>query len=361
MQNTILVDIPDPIKDFLALPEGLYKDIVYSKGLNPFEYTTVAKDGDNIYFSRYMMRVNKSAKSYYIKRTSKQGLSWKESKFNIWFGGNIEQFTPCFNHIFTYMNWNFTDPALYGYITKGILTNLFKGKITNNKDLLKYYCKSVRINCSYDLLQKAICTSGHQSLDKMNFYRYAIVAKNVDHFLERFLAEKNILRNTNITDLVAQYLILKKKIDFKWSDKRIAEEHKAATKIIMDEELLHLEDIEVEYPTLSFPEEAKFIPLDSLKKIYNEGSTMGHCLYTNYWGNIKSMSYLAYHIIAGNEEATLGCSFYSGKISLNQCYGRHNTEVSDKMKNIYEKFLECNKDKIIASKQTTDALCDVLF
>ena len=332
MQRTIIQDIPQEVKYFLDMQPGLQKNFTYSK-LNK-QYVTIdaGKEGDNVYYSSQVVTIKRGKSHYYLKQSHKSGLSFKDGKVNVWFGKSIME-QGHLDHLFTFMNWNFIETQAYGYITKGILEKIFKGKITNTRALLEAYAKSVRYNVSTELMYQAVKTG----MTKMNFLTSCSIAKDPNHYLELYTDGK-LPKDYQLQDLIQQFLILDKKVDFKWSLARVKEEHKKATKDLMKLELDTIGEFDVTYPDLVYPPE--FTLLDSQRKVFEEGSIMGHCLYTNYWSSIKSGNYLAFHITLGGEEATLGLSYYNHSPEFNQLYGPHNSQVSPEMNKFCMEWFE---------------------
>ena len=347
MENIIIKDVPDRIKQFLDLPQGLAKNYAYSK-LNNKEYEKVVlgKDGKDIYFSYTHYKISKNHNSYYARISHRKGISFKSGKLSLWYGSKIEEI-PYIKDLFKEMNWNFIDKKAYSFITKTGLEKIFQDKITSTRDLLKHYAKSVRLKCSTDFLYHAVVETG---LDKFNFYSNGIQARDVDHFLQFVLKPKldkfnnpiKIENNHIVRDLKEQYAILDKKIDFRWSEKRMYQEHENATFELMKLEADNLSEEEIIWSEFNLP--SNFELLDSQKRIFLEGSLMRHCVYTNYWNNIKSGRYLAFHVKLNNENATLGVNLTNNKMVFNQVYLYRNQPVSPEMRQLCLDFIESNKD-----------------
>jgi len=351
-QRIVIEEIPPLIQRFQAMPEGLEKNYRFSKlaHYKQFRTASILKRGNDIYLSTTGYTLSKNKNSYYLKPTSRNGLSFKDNKLNIWFGAKVDgvYHLPA---LFNEMRWNFIEKEAEGYITKGILEKLFKGKITNTRDLLKAYAKSVRINASKELLYQAV----KKGLDKLNFYKYGTIAENPDHFLESYINSKEKIRhffNNNLTsDLLEQFSILDRKINFRWSDKRMREEHDSATRILMQFEVGKLSEEKILYPNLNIPQE--FEILDNQKRTFMEGKLMSHCIYTNYWKQIESGKYIAFHVKYGNEEATLGLNISDkGELKFSQVYKYKNATVSPDLRAFCLNWLEKNKDYNVSGKET---------
>jgi hypothetical protein len=69
--------------------------------------------------------------------------------------------------------------------------------------------------------------------------------------------------------------------------------------------------------------------LNSEKAIANEGSSMHHCIYTNYCGRLKNKAMIAFHV--ANEDGDFTCSFRfrNNQIEFDQAYKAWNKRLTD--------------------------------
>ena len=338
MEKIIITPRASELVDFLAMEDGIYKNILYNREFinrQFIESDLLKTDDGKIYFvwNTYTL---KKGKKYYIKNKSRKGFTLDEKgKISIWFGSDIAG-NPNFINALKALNidWFMNESnKLWPFMTKTLFEKVITGKITNPIDFLSGYLKLSHIKASPKLMYNACKTVG---LNKNSFLRGAYTAKDVNHYLE-FLLDGNQL-NSNLEDLVTQSKILERKIDFKWSPKRMEEEHTAWTKEIMAAEVHSIPDVEVKvnhYKQLADCVPDFFEPLDTQKKVFVEGTMMKHCVYTNYWGTINRGEYLAYHIKWMEQEATLGLYIDSDKrkqIRLSQVYGVRNSAVSKSLR-----------------------------
>jgi hypothetical protein len=340
----IIIDIPEQVKEFLALPTSIYKNIVYNN-LYPksFEMVSYMTEEGNHYFSSSYGVLTKFGDKYVIKERNKSGLSYKDGKVNIWFGGNNIESIRHIDELFKVMNWNFIERDFYSFITKSSLLKLFKGKITNTRDLLKHYVKSVRLDVNIEKLYQTIKISNIHGngyrLDKSSLYMYGSIAKDINHLLDRWQAQP-IVNDSELMDLIRQYNILNKKVDFRWSKARIKAEHNIATKTLMAIEAENIPDETIDYPAINLPYGIDL--LNTRRKIFEEGKNMSHCIYTNYWSDIKRKKYVAFHVTRHGEEATLGCIIDGGKLKFNQVYQKGNKLTTPEMKEFCLQFIADN-------------------
>jgi len=342
METTYIVLPQQEFKDFMAMPDGLMKNIKFYNDIQnrAFSETSITKKDGFVYYVANTFKVVKSTKSsYYIRRTTKDGFTINEKgKVSVWFNKSIFQI-PHIIQLFKHLNFNWFSEKLYPFVTKTIFEKMVAGKITNNTDVAKAYIKAMRINCSPSLFLQLFETT---TISKQEFLREASVAKDVNHLIEYLLSPPNDTKTRLvIDDMIKEAQMLERKIDFKWSFKRLTEEHKAWTEQIMQLEIDALDDENipgVERFDRYTPDGFKL--LKTQKDVFYEGKTMKHCLYTAYWTSIKHNSYIAYHITLGDEEATLGINVYNDKMMYNQCYSRYNGLISSKMQVKVKNFVE---------------------
>ncbi len=325
--RTVLKDIPQQVKDFLEIEPGIHKNLIFKTfEQRHFATSNILVDGKDIYYNYTDCNIAATLNGrYYIIKGSKKGLSFKDGKLQLWYGGNISNFQTCITEIILHMKWNFIESFAINYITKSILEKIFQGKVTCTRDIFRLYLKSVRFKASTEFMYQAVKM---HNLSKIEFYRLACSAKSIDHLLLAFIQNRAIKNNQIINDFIEQTRLLNSKIDYYWSDKRILAEHELATKEIMKYEMDLLEDYKVEYPfNIEYPNLSNQYDdkmpiqkysgekdcsfeielLDTMKRVFEEGTMMKHCIYTNFWHTIKNLNYIAFNIRYNGKIATLGC------------------------------------------------------
>ena len=102
------------------------------------------------------------------------------------------------------------------------------------------------------------------------------------------VAEKSL-----VADAVDLALQLNKKVNFSWSENKFREINIQWSRELMrkDIEKRNPQDI---YKNKELIKDAKL--LSSERDVFEEGMIMHHCVYTNYWGLIKSGKYVALHL-----------------------------------------------------------------
>jgi hypothetical protein len=339
MEKIIITARASELVDFLAMEDGIYKNILYNRDFinrQFIESDLLKTDDGKIYFVCNTYTIKKG-KKYYIKNKSRKGFTLNEKgKLSIWFGSDIAG-NPNFINALQALNidWFINEGnKLWPFMTKTLFEKVITGKITNPIDFLSGYLKLSRINASPKLMYAA-CKA--INMNKNIFLRGAYTAKDVNHYLE-FLINNREAHHPHLVDLISQSKILERKIDFKWSAKRMDEEHISWTKEIMAAEISSIPDKTVSvnlYERIAPHAPEFFESLDTQKKVFMEGTLMLHCVYSNYWGTIDRGEYLAYHINWKGQEATLGLYIDSDKnkpLRLSQVYGKRNSPVSSELR-----------------------------
>ncbi len=331
-------------QEFLAMPEGVKKNLAYSKkiqGVGCFVSSILKREDGTIHYSNTEYRVSKG-KVYFLKKGKKRGFTVDpKGKMKIWFGHKLNEL-PVNDEFFKALKQEWFKIIYFNYVTPAVLGKVIAGKITNPTDLAKAILKAYRVKGSPAFFLLAINNhSGH--FNKGLFLKGIKVAKNFDHFLLYFA--ENGAYNSSLFDMMDQAIILESKIDFNWSTRRIEEEHNNFTAQLMDLESEDLSDEPLEWIedlNLNLPESCRL--LKSQKEVYKEGRMMHHCVYTNYWNSVVSQSFIVVSVNYQGSNYTLGINHYKNsvtdKFEFNQLSGKCNNpsplELREQMKNWIE-------------------------
>lgn len=370
-------EIPQNIVNFLNMPNGVSKNVKYNKDGHFYRtmIVNIARAGKDVYCSYCDFKVIKSSKgNYFLRMMTKKGCSYKNGKFSMWYGDVLPMF-PYLSLMFKTLKIDWIDPALHTYLTKGLMEKILSGTMTNPQEFCKHWLKYNRIKCSHKLFYK-YCISTTPS-DRVGFLQKSRLVENVDHLLELFITSKELYEKKTkdfeeeirerkdlmsiLNDMWTQAEILEKKINIRWSKKKMIDVHNKWSMEIMSHEMSDMVDETISYhsiPNLSH-KKMKITLLDTKKKVFFEGKLMNHCLYTNYWPMIKNEKYLAFHIEYKDERATLGLSYktvvvdtgedfkITTETTWNQFYGPRNSQVSSKLRDITEEWFESVKNSFI--------------
>jgi hypothetical protein len=221
-----------------------------------------------------------------------------------------------------------------GYlITATMLGKVFSKKITNPIDFCKLFIKSKPWLKNSDIspaqLHKLLVTLNSNGDTLGMFIPFFSVAKSVTPIVDMYMDGKKY-RDHILTDLTNQCLALDKKIDFSWSEKRLNEYHTELTREIMLFKIDNIRDTRVEYSDLpSITNSIKL--LSSEKEIFEEGTLMHHCVYTNYWSQVSNRMYFVFTYENGDVRATVGVNKHwdSDKFEVQQMYQKFNQPVPE--------------------------------
>jgi hypothetical protein len=349
MSETItIVSVQQEYLDFMALEPGTYKRFQYYKDIQSTEFfeANITKKNGMIYYSYLSFTVKRSKDSYYRKPKKKHGFTLDDKgKLKIWFGTDVKAL-PFLHQVILALghNW-FNNIQCMNIMTKGLLEKVLNGKITNLLDYVKAYTKVCRINCSPKLLLQAI---EKRNLNVININQHKSIAKDFNHYLECILNDSwssNTI--TFLMDIERQAAILDRKIDYKWSKRRLEEEHTKWTKEIMELEVSNMNDEHLQWLDKYLPLMPQgFKLLSTQKEIFAEGKIMSHCVYTNYWNSVKAKRYIVIHVELLDQSATLGLNVNdsiwldSSELQFNQLYGKYNKAVSQELHNYVHDWLK---------------------
>lgn len=341
MEKTIpLVSLHHTVQDFLSMPDGVKKNLVYSKNFAGNVYATgniLIRENGTVHYSYTTYKITKGVK-YFLKKNTQQGFTVDpKGKMQVWFGDKLHKL-PLLYEVIMHVNQEWLNHNYLQFMTNSVMGKVIIGKITNPHDLCKAILKLYRVEGSPSILRKAI--EGNH-LTKMSLLEGIKSAKNLDHFLEFIMTR--VAYDNHYQDLMRQAVILERKIDFNWSDKRMCEEHKMWTKELMDLESDSMSKEPLDWLNIyRYFNSDKMRLLESEYDVYCEGKMMSHCVYTNYWSNIKNQAYVVFHVNDGSEYgATLGLNVgVDYKLSFNQLYGHHNMQVSSELHNDIKQWLD---------------------
>lgn len=248
------------------------------------------------------------------------------------------------------------------FFNKTILEKIWSKKITNPKDLLIFYCKrmlSVK-NISWNIIRQWLQLGGqHYMINRTRLIKIIDTwVNNPNLFITKIVTlEKNgELTNMfleDVNDYLFQLIATQTHSNIAyWSMKRFTEEHSKLTAKIMEDELA-----EKNKELLYSDEYNQYLPknincsfINSEYKCFQEGNFMHHCLYTNYWGNIKALRYIA---ISVNDEyygrATVGIWFNLSKqdFRLDQIRGIRNSQCNNELIEIMKKWINDNQEILL--------------
>ena len=92
MENIVIEAPQQEFTDFMAMPPGLYKNIVYKKNImgRTFWESNLCKKDDVLYYSYNTFCVKRGSNNgFYTQRKTKKGFTFEKNKLSIWFASKI--------------------------------------------------------------------------------------------------------------------------------------------------------------------------------------------------------------------------------------------------------------------------------
>lgn len=327
------------------------KNLSYTQKLKyvGYVYKTITKlcaTDDCVYYTSVEKRINRRGKTFYPTSITRDCIyiGKNEVRINISDSGLID-FLYLLN-----INWfKDIDGTILSVLfrNKTIFRRLITNRIYNEETLYKS-----ALSCVYqlkDISWKTVRKYYKWMYGRDNWLRpgYASLAdlyyftKNIDQTVDVLYSTENFDNIYN--DLLKSAIDLDEVVDFTWSQKRIAEEHKRQTQTLMAKEISAKKEIPIYDTTdIQFP----FTLLNTEKDIFLEGKVMHHCLYNCYYGRITNHDYIVFHLNSP-EDCTLGVWMCNDKPHLHQIYKKYDQCVTSKTRQYAEDFIKSHEEDLI--------------
>lgn len=303
----------------------------------------------------------------FYTRNNKYGFTYDKTTkdFKFWFGRSIHEIPPFMLYdVFKHFNIDWYEklsPSLISLLNATMVKNMIKGKITNPRDYVKAYLKTSpyrKSEISPELFYKTFNKPNIQS--PKNYRKIIEYSTDPNHALEFITVQNNGYIDCTITDLYDQASALDRRVNPKWSEARMKDVHAEWTREIMNIEIKSLEPYDYNYSKINLPQGLEII--SNNYELFEEGTTMKHCVYTNYEYRIKSKQYFSFKYEKDNVRATLGVDkSYSMPATFNQMYGVGNstisTDIVDSIKELIKTdyFQEwCEKESKLSMQEKVD-------
>jgi hypothetical protein len=334
----------DQHKEMLEQSPEMQRFNFYTQKVYNFTYINKKETDTHVYWSvsEKTPRFENERLFYLHKNT--QGVTYdKQAKtIKIWFGLTPQKLTHIMlDNIVKHFNIDWYEnlsQSLLTLLNKTMLQNMIKGKITNHRHYVKAYLKTSpykKMDISIELFYQVFT---HNASNSPKFYRKVIeYSTDPNHALE-LIKEHGDYISHNITDLYAQAAILNRKVNPKWSTARFKEVHNEWTREIMSMQIKSIKPVDYDYPVLNTPEGIELIKNNY--ELFEEGSLMKHCIYTNYEYRIRNKAYFALNYMRDGVRATVGININSDKtFEINQMYGIGNSSIANEHKDYVKNWI----------------------
>jgi hypothetical protein len=323
----------------------------------PFQSAQRKETDTHVYWAYTEAKPRFENNRLFYSRNNKYGFTYDKSNkdFKFWFGRTIHEIPPfMLSDVFKHFNidwYGALGPSLSSLVNATMVKNMIKGKITNPRDYVKAYLKTSpyrKSGISPELFYKTFSTG----INSPKSYRKIIeYSTDANHALEFIAKHGNGYMNHSITDLYDQAAVLDRRVNPKWSEARMKEVHAEWTREIMSVEIKSIKQYEYEYPEIALPEGLEII--SNNYELFEEGTAMKHCVYTNYESNIRSKKYFAFRYEKDGIRATLGVDNYnSDNAKFSQMYGIGNSSVPIDIIDDMKEFIKTDYFQKWCSKQS---------
>ena len=225
------------------------------------------------------------------------------------------------------------------YLSKSsILRAVLTKKVYNQKTLYKFIAK--RIFGNKDISWKN-CRNYCENPRNFSLLDLAAFTKNINDSLEVIcnpISDTNLLR-----DLLTYAIQLNEVVDFKWSEKRMREEHQRQIHSVELEKIESTEVVPI-YDNVFGTDTIKM--LNTERDVYLEGISMDHCLYRCYYDRIANHNYIAFHMTSP-EDCTFSVCKRDDKIVFDQIYLSHDRPVQENTRLLAQQFIKDREQDIL--------------
>ena len=229
----------------------------------------------------------------------------------------------------------------YKLMSPAVVRAIITGKIYSFETFYKF-CASYFFklkNCPWKLFRD-FTEQGH-----LNLYDLRDFTPSVENSMRVYLSA-DLPKKRLLEDMMKYAIELDKPINFRWSDRRLKEEHQKQILAVREGELKTKKEDPINEFSLSEP---KFTFLNTEKEVFLEADTMHNCLYRCYYNDMLKHKYLAFHYKSTTAEDGICVGIrYSPHINeayIDQYYGICNTRASLEDGNAIEDFFKKHKQE----------------
>jgi hypothetical protein len=332
-------------EDAKKQPQEVQRYMYYSgkiRGIFHIE-ESLEKDG-KIYYSKYDLKV-RFGSALFAQKKCNSGFTIDKTtnEIKVWFGQKIENLSSsACDVIFNYYKMDWFDKKFTFMLNKTIMRKIISGKITNTKDVIRQWLRLNSQLRNLNLSIDAIYNCAQFGGDVYHRLLNCMYIKNPNMFFD-----SGFKMNMVFEDTLNQAKILNRKINLKWSDKRLDEIHKEWTREIMEMELNYIDEVQYysEEQIKTFPSIPGLTLIPTKQELFKEGTRQNHCVYTNYEYLVSDNRYFVLNF-TNHSDSTIGIQKNNnGKWYIQQMYGRYNSKPDERDKESIEIWLNTEESQ----------------
>ena len=240
---------------------------------------------------------------------------------------------------------------------KNLLKKVLEGKVTNRHNLVKTYMKSAfsLTPPQYDTVERY-----------MDSHTFSVPVADIRDFTTDVNAAMLLILEGDhetrglFSDLIGDAIALDKKINPKWSLKRMKQEHQANIKVILEKQLdaesddsIYIEPLDIAFQGY------RFKTINSPRQALMESRTMHNCVFYNYWQKAAQRRYILFHMSNDSEDMSLGFHIETRdgqpQIRFDQVHTIHNGNATQQAKAAATAFLEEHRKDILLTVSDLNA------
>lgn len=303
-----------------------------------------------IHFAVNEYHIHLGNKASFYRRTGRSGFSFiKDTReLHVWFNMPILKiFNSAFEldkdfEKFMKMEWLSQIKNWPAYLTKGMLKEIFMGRISNPEKFYKYFLRRiVKINvpvAKFVRYMHEVHFMRNETTPKSKCFILQY-AKNAESAIDHFIKEGSTMLPQSYHDLFNQAVQLDERIRFNWGACRMEKEHRKFTDRILKVMLKYSPTAEIYnyryLHELLLPSGYELITTE--RDLLIEGTRQHNCVYTNYRGEVKKRRTYIFKADVQGKHLTIQVSVYSREI---------NPEYQYEADNAYKICAELNKEYV---------------
>lgn len=293
------------------------------------------------HIDHYVLTVRQSKQFW--KKTNTVSCTYKDGKLY----GSIEPFADILCKIFR-LDWVSTNKWTLTLLKgrRDLWIACLKGKVTSPEKLCKYISKKYFGGAySYPTLRR----TAEEYFNAASLWDLVDYTTNPELALVTLLEAIRVGKNYYLlTDVLQNCRILNTKMNPKWSEKRLQEEHQ---KQIEEINLMEVESLSSSPIMEKFSCEGLSL-IDNERDCYLEGCAMHNCVHSCYWNQIKKGQYLIAKGSINEEYLDLGMRVGNYGITLDQVHTSYNRSVSEHTRDYCEQWISNHEEELLRVAET---------
>lgn len=314
-------------------------------------HVTVVVDDEHIYIGQFRTDIVFVGRKHFAKSCTEFNCTYK-IKQRKWYGNdpmsmNVGLLRSVLEtlHIDWALNMIINDPVTSSFVRrKVILADILRGKIISEEGFYKAILKRVyRVKLPVKSIKQYVLHGGDVRAplhDIMDF------TTNPDIYIDIMVNSENHEVRRLLADSLLYAADEDKKINPKWSQKRLQEEHQ--------QQIYRAEQYEIDSKDSRRIYDDDIVDalkrwgvylIDSEKEAFAYGLSFSNCVHRCYWDKIKYYKYMAFVTTINDETVMVGLNMSKEGLSVNQIYKPYNASPSLPTKISITKFV--NEHQII--------------